>query len=92
VQYGLLVRLKYKETNATAFVDMMCCDMTSGSAPNGNWNPENGQVNLNNNDVGNQDDILGARPAGRIYCRLFSHPPSMRPMSPAMAVDWKTLV
>lgn len=31
-----------------------------------NWNPDNGQVNLNHNDVGNRDDNLGARPEMRV--------------------------
>ena len=34
-----------------------------------NWNPDNGQVNLNHNDVGNRDDNLGVRPEMRVtFC------------------------
>lgn len=36
-----------------------------GAAPNGNWNPDNGQVNLNWDHVDNRDDNLGVRPAVR---------------------------
>lgn len=30
-------------------------------APASNWNSDNGQVNVNNDDVGNSDDNIGAR-------------------------------
>lgn len=35
-----------------------------------NWNPDNGQVNLNDNDVGNRNDNLGVRPAVRVALRI----------------------
>lgn len=58
-----------------------------------NWNPDNGQVNLNHNDVGNRDDNLGVRPEMRVtFCVVraqmdFIHPPNMRPISLHMALD-----
>ena len=30
-------------------------------APASNWNSDNGQVNVNNDNVGNSDDNIGAR-------------------------------
>jgi hypothetical protein len=37
----------------------------SGNLPNGNFNPDNGQVNLNWNNAGNRDSNLGVRPSVR---------------------------
>ena len=62
-----------------------------------NWNPDNGQVNLNDNDVGNRNDNLGVRPAVRVALRIkplggFIHPPNIRPTSLQIALVWNKRV
>lgn len=49
---------------ATKKVWMLIATNANGLAVN--WNPDNGQVNLNHNDVGNRDDNLGVRPEMRV--------------------------
>lgn len=59
-------------------------------APYGNWNSGNGQVNVNWNDVGNQNDNMGVRLpewGSLSYVVDFSQPPSIRPISSIWACN-----
>lgn len=63
-------------------------------APNGNWNPDNGQVRLNRDDADNRNDNLGVRlpMRGLLQVTDFNQPPSMRPISSSAACSCMTRV
>lgn len=66
----------------------------SENVPNGNWNRDNQQANLNRNDPRNVDENYGAGSAAWIqeFESDFNHPPVIRPISPSLLCAWKILV
>jgi len=64
------------------------------NARNVNFNPDDGHVNVNENNPENRNDNLGVARLLRGYwlCADLSQPPSIRPVSASMAWIWNTFV
>ena len=64
------------------------------NVPNGYFNRDNRQANLNRNNPDNQNSNNGAFLSVKIYelWTDLNHPPSILPISESLACDWKILV
>ena len=62
--------------------------------PNGYWNHDNGQANLDRNNPDNRNDNCAGGSAVKGYelDNDLSQPPSIRPVSASLAWVWKILV
>lgn len=81
-------------TVATVTADRMGSISKCANARNVNFNPNNQKTNVNNDNPNNENDNLGAVRLLRDYwlCEAFNQPPSIRPISSALAWSWKTFV